>query len=182
VLLSLVIFLAKTSKPQITMLAPDETENRRPLVNVETKPLYECPQLKMISIDRSIYFGSVSYLQSKLQAIEANSGIKHVLLVASRINYIDMAGAEMLTREALRLQSLGGGLYICGLKAELWQFLAEGGFLKKIGTQYFFEDKTAAIRSIYKMLDMKTCMDCRHPVFRECQQQIQQPEKVVGLN
>ncbi|MGD8525868.1 MAG: SulP family inorganic anion transporter, partial [Thioalkalispiraceae bacterium] len=142
VLLSLVIFLAKTSKPQITMLAPDETENRRPLVNVETKPLYECPQLKMISIDRSIYFGSVSYLQSKLQAIEANSGIKHVLLVASRINYIDMAGAEMLTREALRLQSLGGGLYICGLKAELWQFLAEGGFLKKIGTQYFFEDKT----------------------------------------
>ncbi|MFK5914452.1 MAG: SulP family inorganic anion transporter [Woeseiaceae bacterium] len=169
VLLSLVIFLAKTSKPQITMLAPDESEERRPLISIETKPLHECQQLKILRIDRSIYFGSVSYLQSRLQAVEANSGVKHILLVASRINYIDMAGAEMLTREALRLQSMGGGLYICGLKAELWQVLAEGGFLRKIGTQYFFADKKSAIKSIYTMLDSNVCGQCQHHVFNECE-------------
>lgn len=181
VLLSLIIYLAKTSKPQITMLAPDDSEKRRPLVNIEAKPLYQCPQVKIVSIDRSIYFGSVSYLQSRLQGIEANSRFKHILLVASRINYIDMAGAEMLTREAKRLQSLGGGLYFCGLKPELWQFLGEGGFLKKIGPQYFFADKKSAIKSIYGMLDMNTCLECAHPVFKECQN-IMSSGKVVGLN
>lgn len=181
VLLSLVIFLAKTSKPQITVLAPDTSEERRPLVSTDTKPLYECPQLKMIRIDRSIYFGSVSYLQSRLQSVESQSGIKNILLVASRVNYIDMAGAEMLTREALRLQSLGGGLYLCGLKAELWQFLAEGGFLRKIGTQYFFADKSRAIKSIYSRLDDKACEQCQYHVFNECQSQDSTSEKVVGF-
>jgi SulP family sulfate permease len=182
VLLSLVIFLAKTSKPQVTMLAPDDSEERRPFINVDTKPLYECPQMKVITIDRSINIGSVSYLQSKLQTIESNSRVKHFLLVASSINYIDMAGAEMLTREARRLQSLGGGLYIVGLKANMWQFMAEGGFLKTIGTRYFFSSKTEAIKAIYQSLDSNICAQCRHPVFKECQQQMVIPDKVVGYN
>ncbi len=181
VLLSLVIFLAKTSKPQITVLAPDASEERRPLININTKPLPECLQLKIIRIDRSVYFGSVNYLQSRLQAIESKSGIKNILLVASRINYIDMAGADMLTREALRLQSMGGGLYICGLKAELWQFLAEGGFLRKMGTQYFFSDKNSAVKSVYDRLDEKICGQCQHNIFNECQKQISPAEKVVGF-
>ncbi len=182
VLLSLVLFLAKTSKPQITMLAPDASEERRPLINIDTKPLDECSQIKILRIDRSIYFGSVSYLQSRLQAVESKTGIKNILLVASRINYIDMAGAEMLTLEALRLQSMGGGLYICGLKAEIWQFLAEGGFLRKIGTQYFFADKSSAIKFLNHGLDEKICDQCQHHVFKECQKQVLPVEKVVGFN
>ncbi len=169
VLLSLVIFLAKTSKPQITMLAPDDTEKRRPLINIETHPLPQCPQLKMLRIDRAIYFGSVSYLQNKLQQIEASTGVKHVLLVASRVNYIDMAGGEMLAREAQRLQSLGGGLYICGLKADLWQFFAESGFLKIIGAKYFYANKAQAINAIQKQLDDEVCTRCDKRIFKECQ-------------
>jgi len=168
VLLSLVIFLAKTSKPNITLLAPDDTEKRRPLLNVDTYDLDECPQLKLLRIDRAIYFGSVSYLQNKLQQLESTTGINHILLVASRVNYIDMAGGEMLAREATRLQSLGGGLYICGLKAELWQFFAESGFLKAIGAKYFYDNKAQAIRSIYKDLNHDHCKQCRKPVFNEC--------------
>jgi sulfate permease, SulP family len=169
VLLSLIIFLAKTSKPNITLLAPDDSEPRRPLLNVETHALDECPQLKLLRIDRAIYFGSVSYLQNKLQQLESSTGINHILLVASRVNYIDMAGGEMLAREAKRLQSLGGGLYICGLKAELWQFFAESGFLKAIGAKFFYDNKAQAIRSIYKDLNYKHCQQCQNPVFKECQ-------------
>lgn len=169
VLLSLVIFLAKTSKPQITQLAPDSSDKRRAFTSVESMPLRECPQLKLLRVDRAIYFGSVSYLQSKLQEIETTSQVKHILLVASRINYIDMAGGEMLAREALRLQSIGGGLYICGLKAELWQFLAEGGFLKAIGSRYFFASKEEAVRAIYRQLDPHICATCSNPIFKECQ-------------
>lgn len=181
VLLSLVIFLAKTSKPNITLLAPDDSEKRRPLINVETHPLQQCPQLKMLRIDRAIYFGSVSYLQGKLQQIESSSGTKHILLVASRVNYVDMAGGEMLVREAHRLQSLGGGLYICGLKAELWQFFAESGFLKTIGTKYFYANKAQAIRSIQKQLDDEVCEQCNKRIFRECQKEAVERDCVVNF-
>lgn len=81
-----------------------------------------------------------------------------------------MAGAEMLMREALRLQSTGGGLYICGLKADLWQCLAEGGFLKEIGPKYFFSNKKETIHNIYQQLDSKACEQCQGPVFNECRQ------------
>lgn len=168
VLLSLVIFLAKTSKPQITMLAPDHSEARRPFININSRPLAQCPQLKLIRIDRAIYFGSVNYLQNKLQKIESSTGINHILLVASRVNYIDMAGGEMLSREAKRLQDLGGGLYICGLKAELWQFIAESGCLKTIGTEFFFANKAQAIHSIHKKLDAERCKTCHKHIFKEC--------------
>lgn len=170
VLLSLVIFLAKTSKPKVTLLAPDQTQKSRTFTDIETKPLPECRQLKVVRVDRSIYFGSVSYLQLKLQMISASYGVNHILLIATRINYIDMAGAELLTQEARRLKAAGGGLYVYGLKDELWQFLAEGGYLKQIGAQYFFDNKTDAISAIYRKLNHQTCQQCSQPVFQECQQ------------
>ncbi|WP_260293972.1 SulP family inorganic anion transporter [Sedimenticola hydrogenitrophicus] len=171
VLLSLVIFLANTSKPKITLLAPDLTQKSRVFTDIETKPLQECRQLKVVRVDRSIYFGSVSYLQLKLQTIEARYGVKHILLIASRINYIDMAGAELLTQEAKRLKAAGGGLYIYGLKDELWQFLAEGGYLRSIGAQYFFDNKSDAISAIYRKLDRQVCRQCVNPIFIECQRE-----------
>lgn len=127
--------------------------------------------MKIVRVDRSIYFGSVSYLQLKLQLISATSGVNHILLVATRINYIDMAGAELLTQEAKRLKAAGGGLYVYGLKDELWQFLAEGGYLKQIGAQYFFDNKTDAISAIYRKLDHQVCRRCSTPVFLECQRE-----------
>jgi SulP family sulfate permease len=88
--------------------------------------------------------------------------------VATRINYIDMAGAEMLVQEAKRLQQNGGGLYFVGLKPELWQFLAEGGFLKKIGAQHFFDNKADAIAAIYSHVEKSICSNCTKKVFVEC--------------
>lgn len=171
VLLSLVIFLAKTSKPTITMLAPDGSQKNRIFTNIETKPLAECPQLKLLRVDRSIYFGSISYLQSRLRAVTANTGARHILLIASRINYIDMAGAEMLTQEAKRLKSMGGGLYVYGLNGELWQFLAEGGYLRTMGAQHFFGSKSDALSAIYHKLDQNRCNNCKQPIFIECQRE-----------
>jgi SulP family sulfate permease len=168
VLLSLILFLAKTSKPEIAVLAPDKSNPKRTMVDVRTKPVPECPQLRVIRIERSVYFGSVNYLQSRLEEIVEKKGIKHILIDASRINYVDMAGANMLTIQAERLKTQGGGLYFCGLKPELWEFLAEGKYVKSIGANAFFNHKTEAIASIFKRLDKSKCGGCTRRVFREC--------------
>jgi SulP family sulfate permease len=168
VLLSLVLFLARTSRPQIVTLAPDTHDPRRKLVNVQAKPISQCPQLKIIRIDRDIYFGSVNYIQSQLEQISEKEGIVHILIDASRLNYIDMAGAEMLVQENQRLRALGGGLYFCGLNSTLWQFLAEGRYVRAIGADVFFNHKSQAIAAAFRRMNKDVCRDCGLRIFNEC--------------
>jgi len=168
VLLSLILFLARTSRPDIVTLAPDSHDSRGRFTNVEAKPVSECPQLKVIRIDRAIYFGSVNYIQSRLDAITEREGIVHILIDASRMNYIDMAGAEMLVLENRRLRARGGGLYFCGLKSSVWQFIAEGRYVRTIGADAFFDHKSQAIAAIFRKLDKGICQRCSLRIFREC--------------
>ena len=96
VILSLVIFLSRTSTPDIVTLAPDPETPKNALTNIQKKPLTECPQLKIIRIDMSIYFGSLTSIQRILNRISDEEGINHILIISTGINFIDMAGAEML--------------------------------------------------------------------------------------
>jgi len=168
VLLSLVIFLSRTSHPEIVTLAPDRDDPKGKLVNVDTKPVPQCPQLRIIRIDMSIYFGSVNHVANKLAEITEKQGIKHILLEMSGANFIDVAGAEMLVHEAEKLKAQGGGLYFVGMKARVWQFMAQGGFIREIGASQFFDSKQEAIASIYKRLDKEVCETCVTRIFREC--------------
>jgi SulP family sulfate permease len=168
VLLSLVLFLARTSRPQVVTLAPDTHDPKRKLVNVQAKPISQCPQLKIIRIDRDIYFGSVNYIQSQLEHITEKEGVVHILIDASRLNYIDMAGAEMLVQENQRLRARGGGLYFCGLNSSMWQFLAEGRYVRAIGADVFFNHKSQAIAAAFRKMNKDICRDCRLRIFHEC--------------
>jgi SulP family sulfate permease len=168
VLLSLILFLARTSRPQIVTLAPDTHDPKRKLVNVQAKPISQCPQLKIIRIDRDIYFGSVNYIQSQLEQITEKEGIVHILIDASRLNYIDMAGAEMLVQENQRLQARGGGLYFCSLNSSMWQFLAEGRYVRAIGAAKFFNHKSQAIAAAFRKMDKDICQGCGLRIFHEC--------------
>jgi SulP family sulfate permease len=168
VLLSLVIFLNRTSHPDIVTLAPDRDDPKGKLIDIETKPVAQCPQLRVIRIDMSIYFGSVNHVESKLAELSEKHGINHILLVLSGANFIDVAGAEMLVHQAHALQEKGGNLYFCGMKGKVWQFMAQGGFIREIGAAQFFETKPEAIAGIYKRLDKQRCETCVTRIFREC--------------
>ncbi|MCF6199484.1 MAG: SulP family inorganic anion transporter, partial [Hyphomicrobiaceae bacterium] len=122
VLLSLVIFLGRTSTPEIITLAPDldRRYDKHTLTDVETKPLTQCPQLKILRIDMSVYFGSVNHVQSKIFEISEKEGIYDILIIGEGINLIDLTGTEMLMHEAERLEEKGGGLYFACLKPQVY--------------------------------------------------------------
>ena len=54
VMLSLVLFLSRTSTPDIVVLAPDPESERHKFINIVPGHLKECPQLRIIRIDMSI--------------------------------------------------------------------------------------------------------------------------------
>ncbi|MFV1983604.1 MAG: SulP family inorganic anion transporter, partial [Thiohalomonadales bacterium] len=161
VILSLVIFLSRTSTPEIATLAIDEQENeKRRLINIRKKPLLQCPQFKIIRIDMSIYFGSLTHIQNRLHHIVDNEKIHHILIVGSGINFIDISGAQMLVVEARRLQRLGGGLYFTGLKSSVYEYVSRNCLIANIGNKYFFDKKSDAIKAIQKSLDNDICEKC----------------------
>ncbi|GMR16753.1 MAG: SulP family inorganic anion transporter [Gammaproteobacteria bacterium] len=169
VILSLVLFLAKTSTPRIPTLSVDVSGAKRKFINIRKKPVKQCPQLKIIRIDMSIYFGSINHIQKRITKIVDNERIYHILIVSSGINFIDLAGAEALVSENNRLKKKNGGLYFVGLKSTVYEFAAKSCFVKKIGNDHFFDTKAHAIQSIYKRLDRSVCSTCNALIFEECQ-------------
>ena len=170
VLLSLVLFLAKTSTPRIPTLSIDSINNEgsRSFINIAKKPLRQCPQLKIIRVDMSIYFGSINHIQKKIEKISDGQNIHHILIVASGINFIDLSGMGTLISKHNILKRKDGGLYFVGLKAPVYQFLAQAHFVKKIGRMNFFDSKSVAIRTIYRRLDRDVCAQCDAKIFNEC--------------
>ena len=170
VLLSLVFFLARTSTPEIPTLSLDGevgSPNRK-LICINQKPLKQCPQLKVIRIDMSIYFGSINHIQNRIARIVEIEQIHHILIVGSGINFIDLAGAEAMVTENNRLKKHQGGLYFVHLKPIVYEFAAKSHFIELIGQDHFFDSKTSAFREIYKKLDRTICQKCNAQIFEEC--------------
>ena len=170
VLLSLMLFIAKTSTPDVHTLAfatpPGEGDRR--LQSIRKAPLVQCPQLKIIRIDMSIYFGSINHIQKQLSRIVDNQRIYHILIVASGVNFIDLAGIEALLNENKRLKAQNGSLYFVAVKSTAFEFMQKVNFVNEIGRDNFFDTKSEAIKVLYERLDKSKCEKCQALVFNEC--------------
>ncbi|MDA9872382.1 SulP family inorganic anion transporter [Candidatus Pseudothioglobus sp. Uisw_086] len=170
VLLSLMLFIAKTSTPDVHTLAfgtpPGEGDRR--LQSIRKAPLVQCPQLKIIRIDMSIYFGSINHIQKQISQIVDNQRIYHILIVASGVNFIDLAGIEALLIENKRLKAHNGSLYFVAVKSTAFEFMEKVNFVNEIGRDNFFDSKAEAINVLYDRLDKSKCEKCQALVFKEC--------------
>src|SRR5690606_29590818 len=97
---SLVLYLNRTSRPTMQSLVPDARNPERPLAAV-SPDRRECPQLKIMSVEGSIYFGAVNHVATHFDTLrEFSPARKHLLLVTRNVNFIDVAGADLLVSEA----------------------------------------------------------------------------------
>lgn len=166
IILSLFFYLEKTAKPNIAVLGT--TKNHR-FINVIRDPeVQECPQLKIVRIDGSLYFGALEVVSQYFSNLFEKREVKHVLIIAKGINFVDLAGATWLAYEAKKWEEAGGGLYFSGLKIVSQQILKKGGYRTAIGEDHFYKDKRTAISEIYRKLDKSICENCKVRIFHEC--------------
>lgn len=167
VILSLVFYLQRTSQPRIQRMAPHPEVAGRPMANVQRAQLDECPQLPIVRLNGSLFFGSVNHVANAFHEL-AKGPEKHVLILGNAINLIDLAGAEFLVQEAQKWEAKGGGLYLTSLKPSVLTVMKRGGYLDEIGADHFFAHKQEAIASLYAQLDRGMCATCTARIFREC--------------
>ncbi len=167
VLLSLVLYLMRVAKPRIVTLSPDPRLPKHALSS--DSELSQCPQLRLLRIDGSMFFGSVNHVQEVFSEIEGhNPEQKHLGVVCEGINFADIQGGDTLAKEAQKRQARGGSLYLINVKQGLWDSLEKCGALDIIGANHVFQSKRAAITGIYNKLDRETCRTCTRRIFHEC--------------
>jgi len=167
VLLSLVLYLDRTSKPRIVTLAPDPSQSDRDLSSNPSLP--QCPQLRIIRIDGSLFFGSVAHVEQTFDRLRAeHPEQKHLAIVASGINFVDLPGGTALAREAKRRKADGGDLYLINVKQGMRDPLARCGCMDAKAARNVFPSKNAAIHGIFEKLDRAICETCERRIFTEC--------------
>lgn len=167
VILSLVLYLMRVAKPRIVTRTPDP---RLPKHAFSSDPdLPQCPQVRLLRIDGSMFFGSVNHIQEVFAEFEErNQEQKHLAVVCDGINFADIQGGDTLAKEAQKRHARGGNLYLINVKQGLWDSLEKCGALDIIGANHVFQSKRAAITGIYNKLDHEICKTCTKRIFHEC--------------
>jgi SulP family sulfate permease len=167
VLLSLVLYLERTSRPRIVTRTPDPNLPGRAFSS--DPELTQCPQLRFLRIDGSLFFGSVPHVQDVFDRQRAeHPEQKHLALIASGINFVDLQGAEALTDEAQQRRAAGGDMYLIKVKQRVWDMLGQCGCMHERDERNVFQSEEVAIRAIYQKLDKSVCATCEARIFGEC--------------
>ena len=168
VFLSLVAYLYRTSRPTMRSLVPDPGDPERRMVEVHG-PLQECPQLKILRIEGSIYFGATNHVATHFDTLrKVSPAQKHLLLMAKSMNFVDVAGADLLAEEATNRRAHGGDLYLYSPRQPAREMLQRGGQLDQIGNDHIFVSSDEAIAKVFAGLDRNVCRRCTARIFLEC--------------
>jgi len=169
---SLVLYLYRTARPAVQerVPAPAELGNpRRKFVDAEAAPAV-CPQLAILRLRGSLYFGAVEHVRDHLQRVDqADPRRKWLMLLAQGVNFIDLAGVHLLAHEASRRRALGGALVLVTVQPAALRALTDAGFVAEAGTGSIVDNKGEALRRIYAQLDPEVCRHCAARLFDECQ-------------
>ncbi|MDQ8030522.1 MAG: SulP family inorganic anion transporter [Bordetella sp.] len=170
-LLSLTAYLYRTSRPAMRTMGFEAGDPERHFAVLAGQPtaLPECPQLKLLRMEGSIYFGAAAYVGERLQALrDAPDAPRHLLVMTKSMNFIDVAGAQVWEDEMARRRAMGGDLYFHRPRPEVLAKWELTGFIDRLGADHVFRDKASAIGQIYQRLDPETCRRCTARIFKEC--------------
>lgn len=169
--LSLAFYLYRTSRPGMDSAVPDLEPGSYHYIAAEGRQ--ECPQIKFARVNGSPFFGAVAHFQQFFQALAEREPLrKHIVLITTGMNFVDLAGAEMLAQEARDRRKRGGSLGLYRAKPEVTGMLQRSGFMQEIGVENMYTAKSRPIESLYPKLDPEVCRTCNARIFPECQHRL----------
>lgn len=144
VILSVGLFLYKTSKPHVAEvgLVPNTQHFR----NINRHNVETHPSVVTLRIDKSLYFANASFLQDLVyDRIACDQPIRHIVLMCSAVNEIDMSALESLEAINLRLKDLGIKLHMSEVKGPVMDRLKRSHFLEEMTGKIFLSQYDAYV-------------------------------------
>lgn len=163
VILSLVLYLQKTSHPMVTEV------DFSTLIKLDKDDAAPVP-IHVVRIDGSLFFGAIDHVQNRLAAIGRGRTWQHLVILAEGVNIIDVAGIEMLLSQKRRLQRTDGDLYLIGVKPHLRRKLAKSPYWQQLdGDNTLFDSTYVAFRTICRSLNIQNYRAYMKHLFRDYQ-------------
>jgi SulP family sulfate permease len=141
VALSIAFFVRQSSRPHIALVGRiGDTGQFRNVRRYETETL---PQVAAIRIDENIFFANANQIENKLlKIVQRRPGTRHVLLVCSAVNRVDISGLEMLSRINQTFAGMGIALHLSDVKGPVMDRLQSSEFMAELkGGLYFSADQ-----------------------------------------
>lgn len=142
VLLSIALFLYKTSKPHVAEVGlVSGTQHFR---NINRYKVETYPNLVTLRVDESLYFANAAFLQDLVyDRIACDQPIRHLVFMCSAVNEIDMSALESLEAINQRLNELGIKLHLSEVKGPVMDRLSATHFLNELSGQVFLSQYDA---------------------------------------
>jgi len=142
ILVSLVVHLYKTSRPHVAVVGElPGTEHFRS-VNRHRVETHE--SILSIRIDESLYFANTRYLEDIIYGMVAERPrLKHVILMCTAVNEVDISALESIMEMNERLGELGIKLHLSEVKGPVMDGLEKTDFLRKLSGNVYLSQHQA---------------------------------------
>ena len=150
VVLSLIMFLYRTSRPHIAKVGQvPGTEHYR---NEDRHIVISSNKVICLRIDESLYFPNARFLEDTIyKFIINNKNAKHIIIMCSAVNYIDSSALESLEFVNNRLNEAGVKLHLSEVKGPVMDQLKKTNFLDELTGEVFLTNFQAFLKLEPKM-------------------------------
>jgi SulP family sulfate permease len=136
------LHLYKTSRPHIAEVG--EVPGTEHFRNVKRHQVVTHPQILSLRIDERLYFANASYIEDEiLAALAERPALRHVILMCTAVNEIDISALEVLEALNERLRELGISFHLSEIKGPVMDKLQKTHFLAQLSGKVFLSQHQA---------------------------------------
>ncbi len=129
--LSIFLHLYRTSKPHVALLG--QLPGTQYFRNVDRQDVVIDPKVASLRVDASLYFPNARFLEDLVnETVAAHPDIKHLILVCSGVNTIDISALESLIAINNRLKNGGIKLHLSAVKGPIMDRLKGTQLLQEL--------------------------------------------------
>jgi SulP family sulfate permease len=142
VILSIALHLWRTSRPHVAEVGlVAGTQHFRNILRYE---VITDPTVLSLRIDESLYFANTRYLEDLiLERTAEDQNLRHVILMCSAVNEIDMTALETLEALMMHLKDRGIALHLSEVKGPVMDRLQRSSFLSHLTGRVFLSQHEA---------------------------------------
>ncbi|MEA3440067.1 MAG: SulP family inorganic anion transporter [Chloroflexota bacterium] len=167
IVLSFALYIMRTSVPRVQQVLPDE--GFKHFTYQPERPV--CPQLGVIDILGSIYFGAVNHVEEAILRHQKKYPEQRFLLIRMHnVNHCDFSGIHMLESIVRNFRDRGGDVFMVRVGYSVDILMTSTGFYDLLSQKNFLPEDSAISYLFYRKLDPAVCIyECPVRIFKECQ-------------
>lgn len=145
-------FLWRSSRPHVAIVGRvPGTEHYR---SIDRYQVQTWPTLMLLRVDRSLFFGNISYVEDTVAAAAASQpALRHLVLICSAVNTVDFTAIQALEQLAANLREAGVILHFTEVKGPVMDRLSESTLPRNLMPGQFFLSTEAAVQALLEAPD-----------------------------